>query len=45
MEADSKDMSIEQLQDQIASLNGELTAVRALVPSDADSSLLLQQCM
>lgn len=43
MEADSKDMSIEQLQDQIASLNGELTAVRALVPSDADSSLLSQQ--
>ena len=44
MEADSKDMTIEQLQEQLNNLNSELTAVRALVPSDVDSSLLSQTC-
>jgi len=42
MEADSKDMTIEQLEDQIKNLNNDLTALSALVPVDADSSFLSQ---
>lgn len=42
MEADSKDMTIEQLQEQIGSINGELAVIRTLVPSDAENKLLYQ---
>ena len=44
MEADSKDMTIEQLQEQINNLNKDLKQLSALVPSDADSSFLSQSC-
>ena len=44
MEADSKDMTIEQLQEQINNLNKDLTQLSAIVPSDADSSFLSQSC-
>ena len=44
MEADSKDLTIEQLQERIEGLNSDVTAMRALLPSDIDSSLLSQQC-
>ena len=40
MEAESKDMTIQQLQGKITSLNSEITTLTVLVPSDADSSLL-----
>ena len=44
MEADSKDMTIEQLQEQINNLNKDLKQLSAIVPSDVDSSFLSQSC-
>ena len=44
MEADSKDMTIEQLQEQISNLNKDLKQLSAIVPSDVDSSFLSQSC-
>ena len=45
MEADSKDLTIEQLQERINNLNNDLVAIRALVPTaDLESSLLSTQC-
>ena len=44
MEADSKDMTIEQLQEQINNLNKDLKQLSAIVPSGVDSSFLSQSC-
>lgn len=43
MEGDSKDMTIEQLNEQLNGAREESNALRALVPGDVDSSLLGQQ--
>ena len=43
MELDSKGMAIEQLQEENKNLNVELVSLRALVPMDADNSMLTQQ--
>lgn len=42
MELESKDMTIEQLQEEITSLNCEIITLTALVSRDADNSLLSQ---
>lgn len=42
MEVESKVMTTEQLKEEITSLNCEIITLTALVPSDADDSLLSQ---